>query len=98
MFVVKRNGEREPVMFEKVVERIRKLSEELTVCPEVIAQRVLTEIYDGVPTRDLDTLATLTCVSYSTENPDYATLAGRIEVSSLHKETTENFTELMGRL
>lgn len=63
MFVVKRDGKREPVEFEKVVRRIRKLGNGLSVCPEIVAQKVLAEIYDGVPTRDLDTLAALTCVS-----------------------------------
>ena len=59
--------------------------------PDVIAQKVIKGIYDGISTKELDNLAAETAAYLSTQHPDYATLAGRIAVSNLHKETKDVF-------
>ena len=76
--------------FDKITARISKLSYGLNpeFCdPTVVAQKVTAGVYKGVTTTELDELAAETAASMTTTHPDYATLAARIAVSNLHKET-----------
>ncbi|EMJ88645.1 ribonucleoside-diphosphate reductase subunit alpha [Leptospira meyeri] len=100
MFVIKRNGKRESVKFDKVTARIDKLSYGLSrlVSPIDVAKKVIEGIYDGVSTSELDNLAAEIAASLTTKHPDYALLASRIAVSNLHKNTTKSFSETMERL
>ena len=97
MKVQKRSGEYEDVSFDKILNRMKSLSfgEEFTktldIDPTVIAQKVCSEIYDGVSTRELDTLASEVAISLYSTNPDYSVLASRIVVSNHHKNTEGNF-------
>lgn len=95
MFVVKRDGRREPVMFDKITDRIRILCYELNelVDPVKVAMRVIEGLYDGVSTSELDSLAAETAASMTVSHPDYALLAARIAVSNLHKNTKKVFSE-----
>lgn len=96
MYVITRSGEREPIKFDKITERIQTLSHDLNsdlVDPSQIAKKVIEGIYDGITTRELDQLAAETAAYLSTQHPDYSTLAGRIAVSNLHKETRGCFSE-----
>lgn len=95
MFVVKRDGRRQPVMFDKITDRIRILCYELNelVDPVKVAMRVIEGLYDGVTTSELDNLAAETAASMTVSHPDYALLAARIAVSNLHKNTKKSFTE-----
>ncbi|KGO79431.1 ribonucleoside-diphosphate reductase [Flavobacterium beibuense F44-8] len=97
MYVVKRDGRREPVMFDKITDRIRILCYELNelVDPVKVAMRVIEGLYDGVNTSELDNLAAETAASMTTTHPDYAQLAARIAVSNLHKNTKKSFSETM---
>ena len=95
MHVVKRNGQKEPVSFDKVLRRIQKASRGLAVHPDVLAQRVLSQIFDGVKTTDLDELSAQLAASLSTQHPDYATLALSLTVSNHHKNTEYTFAELV---
>ncbi len=97
MFVIKRNGKRESVKFDKVTARIEKLSYSLSplIDPIDVAKKVVEGIYDGVPTTELDNLAAETAASLTTKHPDYALLASRIAVSNLHKNTIKSFSETM---
>lgn len=100
MFVIKRNGKRESVKFDKVTARIEKLSYSLSplIDPIDVAKKVVEGIYDGVPTTELDNLAAETAASLTTKHPDYALLASRIAVSNLHKNTVKSFSETMEKL
>lgn len=98
MQVVKRDGQKEDVSFDKVLNRIRKSSDGLEVNPTLIAQRTLTRIYDGVKTSELDELAAQLAISLMTTNPDYGTLASRIIISNHHKSTSDKFTEVVKEL
>ena len=93
MHVIKRNGTSEAVSFDKVLRRIQKASRGLSVHPDALAQRVLSQIFDGVKTTDLDELAAQLAASLSTEHPDYATLAAYLTVSNHHKNTQYTFSQ-----
>jgi ribonucleoside-diphosphate reductase alpha chain len=98
MYVIKRDGRKETVMFDKITARINKLSYGLDnnyVQAVEIAKKVIQGIYDGVTTTELDNLAAETAASMTTVHPDYAILAARIAVSNLHKNTKKNFSEVM---
>ena len=95
MQVLKRDGSKEDVSFDKVLTRIRKSAENLDVNPTLIAQRTLLRIYDGVKTSELDELAAQLSISLMTTNPDYGTLASRIAISNHHRNTSHNFTDVV---
>jgi ribonucleoside-diphosphate reductase alpha chain len=101
MLVIKRDGRRESVKFDKVTARIEKLCYGLHmdfVSPIEVAKKVIDGIYDGVTTVELDNLAAETAASLTTRHPDYAILAARIAVSNLHKVTSKSFSSTMKRL
>jgi ribonucleotide reductase alpha subunit len=93
MRVLKRSGDYEDVSFDKVLNRLKKLSQDLTIDVSEIAQKVCSRIYDGVKATELDELAAYMCSSLSIENPEYSTLASRIIVSNHHKNTSPSFSE-----
>jgi ribonucleoside-diphosphate reductase alpha chain len=101
MYVVKRDGRRESVKFDKVTARIERLCYGLDlvfVQPVEVAMKVVSGIYDGVKTAELDSLAAETAASMTTKHPDYATLAARIAISNLHKNTLKSFSGTMKML
>ncbi|WP_299884886.1 ribonucleoside-diphosphate reductase subunit alpha [uncultured Lacinutrix sp.] len=97
MFVLKRDGRKEPIMFDKITSRVRKLCYGLNelVDPIKVAMRVIDGLYDGVTTSELDNLAAEQAATMTTAHPDYARLAARISVSNLHKNTKKTFSEVM---
>lgn len=97
MYVVKRDGRKEPIMFDKITSRVRKMCYGLNslVDPVKISMRVIEGLYDGVTTSELDNLAAEVAATMTTTHPDYATLAARISVSNLHKSTKKSFSETM---
>lgn len=97
MYVVKRDGRKEAVKFDKITARIVKMCYGLDplVSPEAVAMKVIEGIYDGVTTSELDNLAAETAAAKTIDHPDYALLASRIAVSNLHKETKKSFSEVM---
>ncbi|TFF33915.1 ribonucleoside-diphosphate reductase subunit alpha [Mucilaginibacter psychrotolerans] len=99
MYVVKRDGRRETVKFDKITARIEKLCYGFNlVDPIDVAKKVIEGLFDGVTTSELDNLAAETAASLTTKHPDYALLASRIAVSNLHKNTTKSFSETMKRM
>jgi ribonucleoside-diphosphate reductase alpha chain len=98
MFVIKRNGKKESVKFDKITARIEKLCYGLDrrfVNSIDVAKKVIEGLYDGVTTTELDNLAAETAASLTVKHPDYALLASRIAVSNLHKNTTKGFSATM---
>jgi len=100
MNVLKRDGRKEPIMFDKITARVRKLCYGLNelVDPVRISMRVIEGLYDGVTTSELDNLAAEVAATMTTSHPDYARLAARISVSNLHKNTKKTFSEVMDDL
>lgn len=97
MYVVKRDGKKETVKFDKITSRIQRLCYGLSshVEPVQVAIKVIEGIYDGVTTSELDNLAAEVAASLTTTHPDYALLASRIAISNLHKNTKKSFSETM---
>ena len=97
MYVIKRDGHKEPVMFDKITDRIKKLCYGLNEMVDAVkvAMRVIEGLYDGVTTSELDNLAAETAAAMTVTHPDYAQLAARIAVSNLHKNTKKSFSETM---
>ncbi|XP_003738485.1 ribonucleoside-diphosphate reductase large subunit isoform X2 [Galendromus occidentalis] len=96
MHVLKRDGRKEPVHFDKITSRISKLCYGLNtefVDATKITQKVIQGLYAGVTTKELDDLAAETAATMTTKHPDYAVLAARIAISNLHKETKKHFSE-----
>lgn len=102
MFVIKRDGTKQPVHFDKITERISNLvnmNPKLeTVDPIVIAQKVITGVCTGITTKELDCLAAETAAYMSTIHPDYDRLASRLVISNLHKETESDYLKVANKL
>jgi ribonucleoside-diphosphate reductase alpha chain len=98
MYVIKRDGRKEAVKFDKVTARVQKLCyglDPIHVDPVSVAMKVIQGIFEGVTTAELDNLAAETAASMTTRHPDYALLASRIAISNLHKNTKKSFSETM---
>lgn len=100
MFVIKRDGRKESVKFDKITARVQKLCYGFSelVDPVKISMKVIEGLYDGVSTSELDSLAAEVAASMTTNHPDYALLAARIAVSNLHKNTDKSFSRTMKKL
>ena len=97
MYVIKRDGRKESVKFDKITARVQKLSYGLDpmVDPVKVTLKVIEGIYDAVPTAELDNLAAEIAASFTSTHPDYALLASRIAISNLHKTTNKSFSKTM---
>lgn len=97
MYVVKRDGRREAVKFDKITARVKKLCYELDPMVDAtqVTLKVIDGIYDGVTTTELDNLTAEVAATMTVKHPDYAQLASRIAVSNLHKNTKKSFSETM---
>ena len=95
MKVQKRNGDIVPVLFDKVVKRLANLCDGLDVQPDKVAQKVFTNMYDGIKTSEIDDLSAEVAVHMQTEHPDYEVLATRIVASNMHKMSPKCFSDSM---
>jgi ribonucleoside-diphosphate reductase subunit M1 len=99
MRVQKRSGEYEEVSFDKILNRIKALSQgsefnqKLDIDETIIAQKVIQQVHDGVKTSELDELASQTTIAMYSKNPDFKVLASRIVVSNHHKNTLNTFSD-----
>lgn len=101
MFVIKRDGKKEAVKFDKITARIQKLCYGLDlqhIDPILVAMKVVEGIYDGVTTVELDHLASEVSATLTAKHPDYALLAARIAISNLHKNTNKSFSATIKEL
>ena len=92
-YVLKRDGSKEEMSFEKVLKRIKELSKNLNVNPTKISKQVCSQLENNMPTNKIDELSAQLCASCATDHPDYVELASRIEISNLHKNTSPSFSE-----
>jgi ribonucleoside-diphosphate reductase alpha chain len=97
MRVLKRNGELEEIAFDKILNRIKKLGQEvgININYQQLVMKVIDQLYDKISTTKIDELAAEQCASLSTLHPDYGTLASRIIVSNHQKNTIASFSEVM---
>ncbi|XP_050673835.1 ribonucleoside-diphosphate reductase large subunit [Leptidea sinapis] len=101
LYVLKRGGRMEEVHIDKITSRLKKLCYGLNmdfVDPVSITLKVISGIYSGVTTVELDNLAAETAATMTTDHPDYAVLAARVAISNLHKETKKHFSDVISDL
>jgi len=100
MYVVKRNGEKEIVSFDKILKRIKTLGQEvgIQINYTTLVMKVIDQLYDGISTSKIDELTASQCASLASTHPDYNILAGRIAVSSHQKNTSSSFLDVMTKL
>lgn len=98
MYVTKRDGTLEEMSFDKITKRLRKLSHGLALNATKIAQNIIDNLYDKIPSCQIDELAAEMCASNIALHPDYGTLASRIIVSNHHKNTSPSFSETIQML
>jgi len=100
MRVIKRSGRVEDVKFNKVTNRISKLTNELSESVDVsmVAQQVFSSMYDEIKTHEIDTLSSEVCIGLITKDPDYEILATRIVASNIQKRAANNFHIAMRKL
>ena len=98
MFIIKRDGSKQSIQFDKITKRISKLvnkDEKEKIIPTLIAQKVITLIYSGITTEELDLESAKVCMNMISSHPLYGNLAGRILISNLHKKTKNSFVDKM---
>ena len=101
MLVTKRNGDYESVSFDKITNRLYALINMkplLNIDPTIISQKVCSEIYDKVKTTELDILSSEIAISLLSDNLDYGVLASRIIISNHHKNTDDNYINIINNL
>jgi ribonucleoside-diphosphate reductase alpha chain len=100
MDVIKRNGSREPVKFDKISARIKKQTYGLCelIDADEVARKVISGIYDGVTSEQLDNLSAETAAALITVHPDYSTLAARLTLTALYKRVPKDFSEVIENL
>ena len=100
MDILKRNGFKEPVKLEKISSRIKKLTYGLNerVDPDVVSTKVVSGLYDGVSSTELDQLSAETAASMVTVHPDFGKLAARIAITALYKDVEKDFSIIAKKL
>ena len=99
MQVVKRDGRKEQVKFEKISKRIKTAAKGLKNVDHIfVAQKVIEGLFDGVTSKELDKLAFETSYSMAVKHPDYDKLATKLVISGLHKDTPSTFSGTIKKL
>jgi ribonucleoside-diphosphate reductase alpha chain len=104
MYVTKRNGSREIVSFDKILNRIKVLGQAqeqhdtIKINYTNLVMKVIDQLYDGISTNKIDELSAEQCASMASIHPDYNVLAGRITISNHHRDTSDSFVDVMTRL
>jgi ribonucleoside-diphosphate reductase alpha subunit len=100
MYVIKRSGDRKIVSFDKILQRIKRTGQEANIQLNytMLTMKVIDQLYDGISTTQIDELTSDQCASMASTHPDYSSLAGRIVVSNLQKNTHDSFTTVMREL
>ena len=100
MKVIKRSGEYEDVSFDKILKRIKSIGLEsnIQINYTSLAIKIIDQLYDNISTTLIDELTAQTCASLSTIHPDYSLLSSRIIISNLHKNTQEDYHDIVCKL
>jgi ribonucleoside-diphosphate reductase alpha chain len=101
MYVVKRNGDREIVAFDKILGRLKTLGHQAKITGvnyTTLVIKIIDQLYDGIPTTKIDELTAQQCAMMAVQHPDYGTLASYIIISNAHKNIPDNFYAAMGQL
>jgi len=98
MHVLKRNGDREIVAFDKILARLKTLGAQAKITAvnyTTLVIKIIDQLYDGIPTTKIDELTAQQCAMMSVQHPDYGTLASYIIISNAHKNIPGGFYDAM---
>ena len=97
MHVIKRDGKKEAISFDKILKRVKQLGEEagINLNYTSLVMRIIEQLYDGIETKKIDELTAQHCASQTTVHPDYGLLASRIAISNNNKNTLDSFSKTM---
>jgi ribonucleoside-diphosphate reductase alpha subunit len=99
MQVIKRNGNKELVSFDKITKRISDLCYDVEyVDPILVAKETINALYDGIHTKQLDILSADICATKAHHYPDYNKLGGRILASNIAKSTSSCYKQVVQTL
>ena len=99
MQVQKRNGNKENMSFDKILNRLKNLGKDgLSVNYTNLVVKIIDRLYDNIKTTKIDELTAQQCASLSTTHMDYSTLASRIVISNHQKNTEENYLTVVDKL
>ena len=98
MKVKKRNGREVNFNPSKITKRIKDQSNGLNVKPDVLSIGIISQMMDGITSKELDTLCVEGAAMKIINHPDYSTLASRLFVTSLRKDTPSTFSSGVEKL
>jgi ribonucleoside-diphosphate reductase alpha chain len=101
MQIVKRDGRREPIDFDRMVDFVSRYAYQLDtdyINPNQVAKRAFEGAFDGITIVDLIQLTVETAASMTSKHPDYGLLAGRLAVSELHVNTSDSFSNTVEKM
>ena len=101
MHVIKRNGKKEIISFDKILKRIKAVGKYFNLQNIIYAQltmKVIDQLYDNIETTKIDELTAQQCASMTSTHPDYTKLASAITISNLQKNTNSSFYETICKL
>jgi ribonucleoside-diphosphate reductase alpha subunit len=101
MYVIKRNGEREIVAFDKILARLKTLGQGAGITGvnyTTLVIKIIDQLYDNIPTTKIDELTAQQCAMMAVQHPDYGTLASYIIISNAHKNIPGGFYQAMRAL
>jgi len=100
MQVIKRNGKKENISFDKILYRIKRIGEEenIKINYSALVMKIIDQLHDNISTTKIDELMAEQCASQSTLHTDYSILASHLVISNYHKNTDESFSNVMKKL
>ena len=101
MHVLKRNGKKEIISFDKILKRGKSIAKEFGLANIIHAQlamKVIDQLYDNIQTTKIDELMAEQCASMASTHPDYTKMASAITISNLQKNTSSSFYETIKNL
>jgi ribonucleoside-diphosphate reductase alpha subunit len=101
MKIQKRDGSFVVMKFDKITQRLKNLMTtemKRAIDVELISQKVIDSLYDGIHSTEIDALVAETAVGMSTIQTEYEDLAARVVASSIRKQIPMTFSDAMWKL
>ena len=100
MHVIKRDGEKQPISFDKILYRIKRIGQEVNIKINysALVMKIIDQLYNNIETTKIDELMAEQCASQTTVHTDYGVLASRLIISNFHKNSNSSFTHVMKEL
>ena len=101
MKIQKRDGSFVAMKFDKITQRLKNLMTtemKKAIDVELISQKVIDSLYDGIQSTEIDALVAETAVGMSTIQTEYEDLAARVIASSIRKQIPMTFSDAMWKL